>query len=216
MNPFYTFENMIVGSCNQAAVSFAKKVASGIIQLKVPLYITGETGIGKTHLLFAIGNEYQKQNREAGVLCMDIRQFIDQIVTNLVNETTAKYTRYLQGLGLLLIDNYNENQMMQKTRECVQELINQIPLRGTSVIIASSQFNRKEQNVQPIGAQPVLHLGTPAVPTVRRFIKAQMQYAGLKYSEQVFSFIHSKGCRSFGEVKGTLLTLLAQEYPEQQ
>ena len=80
LNPIYTFENFVKGSSNQFALSTCIAVAAKPGQSYNPLFLCGGSGLGKTHLLHAVGNEVMRQNPQAVVAYITSERFMNEII----------------------------------------------------------------------------------------------------------------------------------------
>ena len=106
MNPRYTFEDFVVGSSNQFTYAACSAVGSTPAQTYNPLFIFGGVGLGKTHLLQAIGIEMLRQNPDATVKYLSSEEFMNQLITSLRNqEMNAFRNRFRNHCDLLLVDD---------------------------------------------------------------------------------------------------------------
>lgn len=112
--PNLTFENLVEGQANQMAFASALQVASSTKSVYNPLFIYGGVGLGKTHLMHAIGNRFLKNNPKAKVLCVSAQQytqeFVDAMRLKSVNserytEAMRKFDARYRGIDMLLIDD---------------------------------------------------------------------------------------------------------------
>ena len=81
-NPKYTFESFVVGSCNQFAHAAARAVATNPSRMYNPLYLYGGVGMGKTHLMQAIGRELKTNYREMKVIYISAEQFMNEMISS--------------------------------------------------------------------------------------------------------------------------------------
>jgi len=103
LNPSYTFESFVVGSSNQYAYTAAKSVAKKPGVVYNPVFIYGPTGLGKTHLIHAIGN--YSQNNGKNVIYATIEQFMNDFTYNLKNQTMDRFREKYRNCDILLIDD---------------------------------------------------------------------------------------------------------------
>lgn len=112
--PNLTFENMVEGQANQMAFASALQVATSPNPIYNPLFIYGGVGLGKTHLMHAIGNRFLKNNPQAKVLCVSAQQYIQEFVdamrlkslnSDRYGEAVRQFEARYNGLDLLLIDD---------------------------------------------------------------------------------------------------------------
>ena len=106
LNPKHTFDNFVEGKSNQMARAVAQKVADNPGSSDSnPLYLYGGTGLGKTHLLHAIGNGILADNPEAKVVYMHSERFVQEMVKALRNDKIESFKKFYRNLDALLIDD---------------------------------------------------------------------------------------------------------------
>ncbi len=103
LNPAYTFENFVAGSSNQFAYAAAKSVSEKAGQVYNPLFIYGGVGLGKTHLMQAIGNVMLLQGKT--VVYTSVEQFVNDFTRHLRNQTMDRFKEKYRQCDLLLIDD---------------------------------------------------------------------------------------------------------------
>lgn len=114
-NPSYTFDNFIVGNCNELAYADACTVSEQPGKIYNPFYIYGEVGLGKTHLIHAIGNKMLKNNSNAKILYMTSEQFIDR------STDLMKDTNYIDELCMKIDAFFIDNVEFLTGKEKVQD-----------------------------------------------------------------------------------------------
>ena len=102
-NPRYTFNSFVTGNSNNLAFAAAKKVAESPGQGFNPLYIHGSSGLGKTHLLHAIGN--QATLNHFNVICVSAEQYTNELVTSIRSRTTEEFRNKYRSVDMLLLDD---------------------------------------------------------------------------------------------------------------
>ena len=108
MPPFnfeYTFDNFIVGNSNRFAHAAATAVAAAPAMNYNPLFIYGPSGLGKTHLLYAITNEVKKKKTNAEVIYIKGEDFTNQLIEALASQKTAEFRNKYRSCDMLLIDD---------------------------------------------------------------------------------------------------------------
>ena len=122
-----TFENFVAGSSNQLAYVAAKSVGDNPGKNYNPLFIYGGVGLGKTHLMHAVGNQMLKNNPEARVLCVGTQTFINDFTTAVRENNYAPFDHKYQNLDALFIDDIQylggKRQIQQKLFEIFEKLV---------------------------------------------------------------------------------------------
>ncbi len=104
-NPEYTFENFVVGKSNQLAHSAALAVANHPFELNNPLYFYGNSGLGKTHLMFAIVNHIRSMHPEYNILYVTGEEFTIELVESLAQKKPMIFREKYRNLDVLLVDD---------------------------------------------------------------------------------------------------------------
>ena len=104
-NPDYTFENFIVGSSNKLAHAGARVVAENPGTKYNPLFFYGNSGIGKTHLMYAIANEVLKKNPNMRVICVKGEEFMNQLIESIRIKKNSEFREKYRTADMLLIDD---------------------------------------------------------------------------------------------------------------
>ncbi len=117
LNPALTFETLVAGRANQMARTAALHVAGAPGAMYNPLFIYGGVGLGKTHLVHAVGNALLKDNPHARVLYLHAEQFISDVVKNYQRKTFDELKAKYHGLDLLLIDDVQFFAGKERTQE---------------------------------------------------------------------------------------------------
>src|SRR5690606_10487849 len=105
INLNYKFENFVEGKSNQLARAAASQVADNPGGAYNPLFIYGGTGLGKTHLLHAVGNGLLENKKDAKVVYMHSERFVQDMVKALQNNAIEEFKRYYRSVDALLIDD---------------------------------------------------------------------------------------------------------------
>lgn len=105
LNKEYTLDNFIFGDCNELALDTAKLVVENTEKCYNPLLIYGKNGVGKTHLIHAIGNKILEKNPEANILYVTTEKFIDQFIDAIKNDELNLFRDTYRNADVLLIDD---------------------------------------------------------------------------------------------------------------
>ncbi len=141
LNPFYTFENFVVGGSNQFAFSAAKSVSERPGNIYNPLFIYGGVGLGKTHLMQAIGNVLQQEGKS--VIYTSIEQFVNDFTRHLRNQTMDRFKDKYRKCDALLIDDVqflsNKNQTQEEFFHTFETLRND----GKQIILTADKHPKQ-------------------------------------------------------------------------
>ncbi|HBR32290.1 MAG TPA: chromosomal replication initiator protein DnaA, partial [Clostridiales bacterium] len=104
-NPNYTFENFVVGKSNELAQATSLAVAKRPAELNNPLFLYGPSGLGKTHLLFAIVNEIRKNFKDFQILYVTGEEFTNELIDSLAQKKPVAFREKYRNLDVLLVDD---------------------------------------------------------------------------------------------------------------
>lgn len=145
VNPTYTFDNFVEGKSNQLAKAAAMQVAEQCISTYNPLFIYGGVGLGKTHLMHAVGNQILRQSPQAKVIYLHSERFVQHMIRSLQTNSVGKFKNYYRSLDVLLIDDIQFFAGKERSQEEFFHTFNAL-LEGQRQIIMTSDCYPKEIN----------------------------------------------------------------------
>lgn len=213
LNPFYTFEHFIEGASNQFVKSAAVGVANRPGKSYNPLFIHGGVGLGKTHLLHAIGHHARQHHKKLRVQCITTEAFINDLVDHLRNKSIDKMKRYYRSLDVLLVDDiqFLQNRLNFEEEFCntFESLINQ----NKQIVITSdkppSQLKLSERMVARMEWGLVAHVGIPDLETRVAILQHKAEQKGMKLSHKIAFFIAERIFNNVRQLEGALNRLSA-------
>lgn len=137
LNPNYTFENFVVGACNQFAHAAASAVAKTPAKTYNPLYIYGGAGLGKTHLMNAIGHQALHLNSRFRVLYVTTEKFMNDLVNHLQNGKILDFRQKYRSVDLLLMDDIHYLSGRERTKEEFFHTFNHLYDSQKQIVISS-------------------------------------------------------------------------------
>jgi len=147
LDPRYTFDSFVVGKANELAYNAAKTLAEGGKLAFNPLFLHGGTGLGKTHLMHAIGHEYRIRHPEAQILYMSAEKFMFEFVSALRAKDTHSFKQRLRAADVLLIDDVQFIAGKDSTQEEFFHTMNELISAGRRLVISA---DRSPQNLDGI------------------------------------------------------------------
>ncbi|MDR0762296.1 MAG: chromosomal replication initiator protein DnaA [Campylobacteraceae bacterium] len=137
LNPSYNFDNFIVGNSNRFAFSTAKTIANKPGIVYNPVFIYGPTGLGKTHLIHAIGNYAQSRNKI--VIYATCEQFVNDYIHHLRNDTMDKFRDKYRSCDILMIDDVQFFQGKVGTQEVFFHTFNELHTMKKQIVLTSDK-----------------------------------------------------------------------------
>ena len=149
LNTKFVFDNFVEGKSNQLARAVAQKVADNPgEQTANPLFLYGGTGLGKTHLLHAIGNGIIANNPDARVVYIHSERFVQQVVTYIRDNKMEEFKKFYRSLDALLVDDIQFFSDKEKTQEEFFHIFNTLFERGRQIILTSDRYPREIEKIE--------------------------------------------------------------------
>lgn len=215
LNPKYTFENFVSGQSNQFAQAAAKAVAETIGKVYNPLFIYGGVGLGKTHLISAIGNSVIDRKQDYNVLYAPAEQFTNEVVSAVRHGKTEELKKKYRSLDLLLIDDIQFIENKAATQEELFYTINSLYENQKQIVLSSDRPPKEIKNITDrlrsrFSMGLIADIQAPEYETRVAIIhkKAAMERIDLK--DDVVDFIASRVKTNIRELEGCLIRLGAQ------
>ncbi|MDN3505069.1 MAG: chromosomal replication initiator protein DnaA [Rhabdochlamydiaceae bacterium] len=213
LNPSYTFDTFIEGPSNQFVKSAALGVAARPGKSYNPLFIHGGVGLGKTHLLHAIGHTIQGEKKKMRVQCITTEAFINDLVDSLRNKSVDKMKRFYRSLDVLIVDDiqFLQNRLNFEEEFCntFESLINQ----SKQVIISSdkppSQLKLSERLIARMEWGLVAGIGAPDFETRVAILQYKAESRGLRIPDNIAYFIAEHIYDNVRQLEGAINKLSA-------
>ncbi|MFI5334139.1 MAG: chromosomal replication initiator protein DnaA [Chlamydiales bacterium] len=212
-NPAYTFDHFIEGPANQFVKSAALGVASRPGRSYNPLFIHGGVGLGKTHLLHAIGHQIKATHTKLRIDSITTEGFINDLVDNLRNKSMDKMKKYYRSLDVLLVDDiqFLQNRLNFEEEFCntFESLINQ----NKQIIITSDkppgQLKLSERMIARMEWGLVAQVGVPDLETRVAILQHKAELKGLRIPHNVAFFIAEHIFHNVRQLEGAINRLSA-------
>ena len=220
LNPSYTFDSFIVGSTNQMAYALCESVSQKPAVEYNPLFIYGMSGLGKTHLLQAIGNHAIKNNLK--VIYTTSEQFMNDFTYNLRNKTPDRFRQKYRECDYLLIDDIQFLSGKEQTQEEFFHTFNELHSQNKQIVLTSDKPPKKiagfedrlksrfEWGMQ-VSVQP------PLLETKISIIQKKCELNGIKLDAEIVNYIATNMGENIREIESAITaiysysTLMAQE-----
>jgi chromosomal replication initiator protein len=191
-NPRYTFDTFVVGNSNNLAYAAASKVVESPGQNFNPLYIHGAPGLGKTHLLHAIGNSAVHQSYK--VLCVSAEQYTNELVSSIRDRTTDDFRKKYRAVDFLLVDDIQFFGGKEQTEESFFHTFNELHGANRQIVVTSDRPPKglpalKEKLRSRLEMGLVADLQAPDFDTRVSLLRARAGRAGVEMDDDVIEFI---------------------------
>ncbi|MFY0599720.1 MAG: chromosomal replication initiator protein DnaA [Cyclobacteriaceae bacterium] len=215
LNATYRFENFIEGDCNRLARSagFAVAQKPGVTSFN-PLMFYGGVGLGKTHLIQAIGNEIKSQHPEKSIIYVASEKFTNQFIDALKNNNIQDFINYYREVDVLILDDVQFLRDKEKTQEIFFHIFNHLHQGGKQIIMTSDCAPKdlkglQERLVSRFKWGLTADLQQPDFETRMAIIHKKMQADGIIIPDQVVEYIAYTVDTNVRELEGVIISLIA-------
>lgn len=214
LNPVFTFESFVEGKSNQLARAAAIQVSQNPGLSYNPLFIYGGVGLGKTHLMHAIGHAMQKASPEARVSYVHSERFVGDMVKGLQHNTISEFKRSYRSLDALLIDDIQFFAGKERSQEEFFHTFNAL-LEGQRQIILTCDRYPKEVNgleerlKSRFGWGLTVSIEPPELETSVAILMSKAAADGIALPEEVAFFIAKRIRSNVRELEGALRRVIA-------
>ena len=215
LNPTYTFSTYIEGDCNRLARSagFAVATKPGITSFN-PLMVYGGVGLGKTHLVQAIGNEIKNGPEDKFVLYVSSEKFVNQFMDSIKDGNVKSFTNFYMQVDVLIIDDIQFLAGKDRTQEMFFHIFNHLHQNKKQIIMTSDCPPKdlkglEERLLSRFKWGLTADLQMPDFETRVAIIKRKMQSEGIYIPDDVIEYLAYTVDTNVRELEGVMISLLA-------
>src|SRR6476661_8152343 len=214
VDPRHRFDNFIVGSANRLAVAAARAVAEAPGAVYNPLFVYSSSGLGKTHLMSAIGNQVAQRHKGLVVALMSLDDFVEELHSAMaVGAVESFKERYLR-VGLLLIDDMQFLTGHRETQTELLRIFNALSSDGRQIVMTSDRppadiADVDERLLTRLSGGLIVDMGTPDYETRMAILKAKCEERGVRFKPGVIEELGRIEFKNVRELQGALNRLIA-------
>src|SRR6266508_2856557 len=214
LNPRYSFETFVVGSCNHFANAAALAVADSPSKTYNPLYIYGGVGLGKTHLMCAIGHHVKYRNRHLRLAYISAEKFMNELINAIRYDQTIVFRDRYRSIDVLLIDDIQFIAGKERTQEEFFHTFNALYDGQKQIVISSDCPPREIPTLEErlhsrFEWGLIADLEPPDLETKVAILKRKAETTGFVIPDDVALFIAGRVKNNVRELEGSLIRLLA-------
>ncbi len=214
LNPNYTFENFVVGKGSELAYAACESVSKELGTRYNPLFIYGDVGLGKTHLLQAIGHKLLKEKKDIKILYTNAEKFTNEFIRAISNNNMDQFKRKYRGLELLLIDDVQFMAGKERTQEEFFHTFNSLYQEDRQIVITSDRTPKaipalEERLVSRLEWGLIADISSPDLETRIAILKNKAENKGVKLSDKIIQYLASHIQSNVRELEGALNKLTA-------
>ncbi|HPC30787.1 MAG TPA: chromosomal replication initiator protein DnaA [Candidatus Pacearchaeota archaeon] len=213
LNPKYTFEDFIVGPFNEIAYAAAIAVTEEPGKNYNPLFVYGGVGLGKTHLIQAIGNKIKENHPDQKVRYIPAEKLISSIVNAIKNNNIEGLKKNLRELDVLIVDDIQFLAGKDKTQEEFFHTFNSLYQKNKQIVLSS---DRHPNNIPAITERlksrfeggMIADINTPDFETRIAILKQKMEKKGVNFNQDVVEYVASVIQKNIRELESALNRLI--------
>ena len=216
LNPRYLFDNFIVGPFNELAHAAGWAISQNPGQVYNPLFIYGGVGLGKTHLLQAIGNEITKSFRQKKVKYIPTEKFVSEVISAIRNRQTDPLKAKYQKIDVLIIDDVQFLAGKEKTQEEFFYNFNSLYEKNKQIILSSDRpakaiTSLAERLRSRFEGGMIADISLPDLETRIAILKSKCQERKTDFPEDILNYIASSIKQNIRKLEGALNILTAYQ-----
>ena len=221
LNPHFTFDNFVEGKANQLAAAAARQVAENPGGSYNPFFIYGGVGLGKTHLMHAIGNAMLRRNPEARVVYLHSERFVADMVNALRHNRIEQFKKFYRSLDALLIDDIQFFAHKEQSQEEFFHTFNTLLEGNKQVILTSDRFPKEVDGLEDrlksrFGWGLTIQVEPPEFEMRVAILLKKASEAGVHLPEEVAFFIAKRLRGNVRDLEGALKRVIAYAQFTQQ
>jgi chromosomal replication initiator protein len=214
LNPKYTFKSFIVGKGNDLATAAAKAVVDRPGEVYNPLFLYGGVGLGKTHLLQAVGNALLEKNPNIKVVYLNTEKFVNDFINSIKHGRTDELKKYYRTVDVLLIDDIQFIAGKEQTQEEFFHTFNELHQKNKQIVMTSDRPPKaiaevEQRLISRFEWGMIADVGVPDMETRYAILESKCNEKGIELLPEVVSYIAENIQNNIRELEGALNRIIA-------
>lgn len=214
LNPRYALQDYIVAENNELAHAACMAVSKHLGEVYNPLFIYGGVGLGKTHLLQALGNEVKRTYPEKTIKYITSERFTSEMVDSIKNQTVDKFKEYYQQMDLLIIDDIQFLSGREKTQNEFFHIFNALYQINKQIVISSDRPPKSIPTLEDrlrsrFEGGMITDISQPNLETRLAILRKKVAEKGIELEEDALLFIAENITQNIREIEGALNRVIA-------
>lgn len=210
--PTYTFKNFVVGSTNELAHAAARAVANNLGRVYNPLFLYGSTGVGKTHLVNAIGHAILERDPLAKVVYLSSEAFVNDLILSLRNHRMDEFKNRYRKVDILIVDDVQFLAGRERTQEEFFHTFNTLHEARRQIVLTSDKFPKEIPELEERLRNRfewglTADIQAPDVETRLAIIQQKAELEGFSLSSEVAAYLAEEVAGNVREIEGALKRL---------
>ncbi|SEQ30442.1 chromosomal replication initiator protein [Ectothiorhodospira magna] len=217
LNPNFTFDSFVEGKSNQLAKAASLQVAASVGKAYNPLFLYGSTGLGKTHLMHAIGNAILRDNPDAKVVYLHSERFVADMIKALQHNSIDEFKRYYRSVDTLLIDDIQFFAGKERSQEEFFHTFNALLESQQQVILTCDRYPKEVDGLEDrlksrFGWGLTVAIELAELETRVAILQRKAEEAGTVLPSEVAFFIAKRIRSNIRELEGALRRVVANAH----
>ncbi len=214
LNRLFTFDNYVGGKSNQLARAAAIQVSENPGSSYNPLFIYGGVGLGKTHLMHAIGNQILNHNPEARILYLHSERYMQDMVRSIKENSVNSFKQFYRSLNVLLIDDIQFFAGKDRTQEEFFHTFNVLMENSQQIVMSCDRYPKEIEGLEDrlksrFGWGLTVAIEPPELETRVAILQSKAEQMGINLSHEVAFFIGKRIRSNIRELEGALRRVIA-------
>lgn len=214
LDPRFTFDTFVIGGSNNIAYAAAKAVAAQPAKAFNPLYIYGDVGLGKTHLLHAIGNKIKEDNPSARITYVTSETFTNELIQSIQDNTNAQFRNKYRNVDVLMIDDVQFIAGKNTTQEEFFNTFNTLHTSGRQIVISSDKPPKEipaleERLRSRFEGGLITDIQSPDYETRMAILQKKADQENIIIDPRVLSLIATKANANIRQLEGAFTRVVA-------
>ncbi|MBI3495625.1 chromosomal replication initiator protein DnaA [Candidatus Berkelbacteria bacterium] len=209
LKPEYVFDNFVVGTSNRFAFAAAKTVAENPGKIHNPLFIYGGVGLGKTHLICAIGNEIMRQSPSVNISYVSCEDFTNEFVQSLQNRTVDNFKQKYRNVDVFLVDDIQFLARKEGTQEEFFHTFNALHQQNRQIVMTADRLPKAIPDLEDrlssrFGWGMVADIHQPNLETREAILLEKCGERGVTLTQEIIDFLAQNFTSNIRDLEGAL------------
>lgn len=214
LNEKYRLDNFIIGSNNDLAVSVARNVIASPGKNYNPFFLYGGSGLGKTHLVQAIGNELHKKDPSLKILYIPINHFYSDFISSITRRRPEEFTKKFLGLDVLIVDDFQMIIGKSGSQEQFFNIFNDLYNLNKQIIVTSDRLPSQIETLDPrlagrLAMAGAIDIQLPNFEDKCAILKAKAEFLEVDIEDEVIEYIAENIKTNIRDLESEFKTILA-------